>query len=151
MGRDLTEIYLHLIWATWDRLPLITPVIERDIHRLIGSEIVKQKCTVIELNGVEDHVHVLVRFQVTASLPEIIQQAKGVSSREVNRHQTDFTFKWRGTYAAYSVSRWDVEKIANYIRRQKEHHVNGTTKPQLELPNDNPNDVSAQAEQGPQA
>jgi hypothetical protein len=43
-------------------------------------------------------------------------------------------FKWQGSYAALSVSRWDVRKIANYIARQHEHHVQGTALDALELP-----------------
>jgi hypothetical protein len=41
-------------------------------------------------------------------------------------------FKWRPTYAAFSVSRWNTRKIADYIERQKEHHENGTLKMPLE-------------------
>jgi REP element-mobilizing transposase RayT len=31
-------------------------------------------------------------------------------------------FRWQEGYGAFSVSYWDVEKIAQYIKNQKEHH-----------------------------
>jgi hypothetical protein len=44
----------------------------------------------------------------------------------------DFEFKWQGNYGAFTVSRWDVDKIVNYIERQKEHHQLGEFYPEWE-------------------
>jgi len=52
MRRNKLALFLHLVWATWDRLPLITPDIERRLYRNIESEAQKQGCTVLALNTV---------------------------------------------------------------------------------------------------
>ncbi|MCS6962944.1 IS200/IS605 family transposase [Thermoflexus sp.] len=133
MHRDTLAIYIHLIWATWDRLPLITPEIERPLHRVIASEAQKMGCTLLALNSVPDHLHLLVRIPSTVSIAKLVKQLKGVSSRFVNEVlKPDPPFKWQGFYGAFSVSRWDVERIVGYIRRQKEHHAVGTLIPELE-------------------
>lgn len=126
MRRNKLALYAHLVWATWDKLPLITSEIERQLHRNIESEVQKQGCVMLALNGTDDHVHLLVSIPSTITIADLVKQAKGVSSHFVNdelRPARDF--KWQGSYGAFSVSRWDVEKIVQYIKRQKEHHVTG--------------------------
>jgi putative transposase len=126
MRRNKLSLYLHLIWATWERLPIITPEIERRLFRNIESEAQKQGCIVLALNGMPDHVHLLVKIPSTITIADLVKQVKGVSSHFVNEtlRPTQF-FKWQGNYGAFTVSRWDAEKIVGYINRQKEHH--GTT------------------------
>ena len=117
------SLYLHLVWHTWDSLPLITPEIERRLYRNIQSEAQNLGCTVLALNGSADHVHLLVTQPTTLMIAELMQRVKGVSSRFVNHAlESSEPFKWQGGYGAFSVSRWDVEKIVAYIQRQKEHH-----------------------------
>jgi REP element-mobilizing transposase RayT len=124
MRRNKLTLYLHLVWATWDRLPLITEDIERRLYRNIESEAQKQGCTVLALNGTEDHVHLLVSFPTTITIADLVKQVKGVSSHFVNETLQPATqFKWQGSYGAFTVSRWDVGKIIEYIKRQKEHHT----------------------------
>jgi putative transposase len=133
MRRDTLAIYVHLVWATWDRLPLITPAIERPLHRVIASEAQKMGCTLLALNSVPDHLHILVRMPSTVAVAELVKQLKGVSSHFVNDTlKPELPFKWQGFYGAFSVSRWDVEQIVAYIQRQKEHHEVGTLIAELE-------------------
>jgi REP element-mobilizing transposase RayT len=124
MRRNKLAVFLHLVWATWDRVPLITPQVERELHRCIHTEVEQQGCTVLALNGIEDHVHLLVTMPSTVSIAELVKQVKGVSSRLANlelfRHGE---FKWQGSYGAFSISHWDVDKIAAYIKDQKKHHA----------------------------
>jgi putative transposase len=124
MRRNKLRLYLHLVWATWDRLPLVTPEIERRLYRCIESEAKEQKCKVLALNGMPDHVHLVVSFPTTITIADLVKQVKGVSSRFVNEVLTPQThFKWQGSYGAFTVSRWDLDKVVNYVKRQKDHHA----------------------------
>jgi putative transposase len=126
MRRSRAVLFVHLIWRTWDRLPLIRPEIERELFRLLSSEAEGMKCTVVAINGTEDHVHMLIRIPTSRSVAEVVKQMKGVTSHWVNAKQPGpIPFKWQGHYGAFSVSRWDVDKIADYVRKQKEHHAIG--------------------------
>ena len=112
MRRNKLRLYLHLVWATWDRHPLITPEIERPLYRCIQKEAKNKGCTVLALNGVADHVHLLVSFPTTITIAELVKQVKGVSSYFVNQSLKPTTeFKWQGFYGAFTVSRWDVDKV----------------------------------------
>ncbi len=123
MRRNKLALYLHLVWATWDREPLITPEIERRVYRCIAHEALQMGCKVLAINGMPDHVHLVVKIPSTITVANLMKQVKGVSSHFVNEVlQPETHFKWQGYYGAFTVSRWDVDKIVAYVRRQKEHH-----------------------------
>jgi putative transposase len=131
-GIKLT-IHVHLVWATWERAPLITATIERDLYRIIESEAREQGCSVIALNGTCDHTHVLVSIPDTISIEDLVKQLKGVSSRWVNQTtRMEDGFQWESTYGAFTISQRDLREIADYVERQKEHHESGHLIPELE-------------------
>lgn len=126
MSDKCISVYLHLVWATWDRMMWIEPTNERRIYRMIVSATKNLGCTALAINGMPDHIHLLIKLTTTTNIAEIVKRAKGTSSRLINQNTliTDH-FQWGKGYGAFSVSRWDTEKIIHYIRRQKEHHLKG--------------------------
>jgi REP element-mobilizing transposase RayT len=133
MRRNKLALYLHLIWATWDREPLITLEIERQIHRSIASQATNMGCSVLAINGVPDHVHLVVKIPTTITIASLVKQVKGVSSHFVNDMlKPERHFKWQGSYGAFTVSRWDLDKIINYVKHQKEHHRTDELYPEWE-------------------
>jgi REP element-mobilizing transposase RayT len=133
MQRDKIVVFVHLVWTTWDRLPLIALEQERALHDCLASIAQRHGCQIVAINGMPDHVHLLLTLPATVNLSYLVQQLKGVSSHFANDQLGfDGAFKWRGSYAAFSVSRWDVDKVATYIKNQKEHHSNATQIEQLE-------------------
>ncbi|MEH1872333.1 IS200/IS605 family transposase [Nostoc sp.] len=137
MRANFTQLYLHYVWATWDRLPLITPDIQKLAYAVIIKECEKLKCTVIAVGGIEDHVHLLICFPVTISVSELIKQIKGSSSHFITHEVKpgDF-FKWQGSYAAFTVSHDAIDNVANYIRNQATHHEHKSIISLWELPGD---------------
>ncbi len=52
-----------------------------------------------------------------------MKHTKGVSSRFINKYlDIDDFFRWQVGYGAFTVSRWDLPIIVNYVRKQKKHH-----------------------------
>ena len=126
MRRNKLALYIHLVWATWDRQPLIAAELERRLHRNIESQARELGCVVLGLNGTEDHVPLLVSLPTTISIAELVKQVKGVSSRFVNDVlKPKAYFKWQGSYGAFTVSPSDLDRLEKYIQRQKEHHQTG--------------------------
>lgn len=73
MREPFTKLYLHAVWSTWDRLPLITPPTE---PRLYGSIIAKCRelgCLPIRIGGMSDHVHLLVRLHSTTAIATLLK------------------------------------------------------------------------------
>ena len=133
MPDSCTYVYVHFVWATWDRMPLITAKREVAIHACIAGKCREMKCDVGAIGGTEDHEHALIRVYSTVSVALLAQGMKGASSHLVN-HSLDPAafFRWQGTYGAFSVSQNDLEQVGAYIRHQKEHHANDDLRPAWE-------------------
>jgi len=123
MRSNFTQLYLHYIWATWDRLSLITPILKQPIYAAIIAKCKEMKCTCIALGGIEDHVHLLVSIPSTLCIADVAKGVKGSSSHLINHAiQPGEFFKWQGSYGAFTVSSGEVDRVAEYIRNQEVHH-----------------------------
>jgi putative transposase len=133
MPDSCTHVYVHFVWATWNRLPVITSELETAIYACIASNCRELKCEVRAIGGTADHVHSLVRFHSAVSVALLAQGMKGASLHLVN-HILDpaASFHWQGTYGAFSVSQNDLEQVAAYVRHQKQHHTSAEIKPDWE-------------------
>ena len=133
MRDPFTRLYAHLVWATWDRLPLITPEVQPHIYRCIQAEAARMGCRVGAIGGIADHVHVVVRYPPSVSISGLVKQVKGVSSRLVQQEvRLGEFFKWQGSYGAFSLSQRDLEMVRRYVHRQEEHHRTGRLNATLE-------------------
>jgi len=134
MRDALVEIYLHCIWGTWDRLPLICSDNQKEVYSSIIEQCEKFNCSVIALGGMPDHIHLLIRFPATITVADLIKSVKGSTSHLIT-HQVNSQefFKWQGSYAAFSVSKKKILGLKSYIVHQEDHHSNNTLIPELEL------------------
>jgi REP element-mobilizing transposase RayT len=119
------QVYVHLVWATWDRCRVITPRIEAEVRPALLGKAKELLCTTLAIGGIEDHVHQLLAMPATIPLARIAQELKGSSAHHVNARFGDRVLKWQAGYGAFSVSKRDVERVAVYVRRQREHHGSG--------------------------
>ena len=134
MRSNFTQLYLHAVWATWDRLPLITPDIQKNIYSAIIKHCQELRCTMIAVGGVEDHIHLLTGLPPSLSVSNFIKNIKGSSSHLVTHDiKPGEFFKWQGSYGAFSVSHDAIDQVASYIRNQAIHHQQKSTIPTWEL------------------
>jgi len=124
MRAPYTQLYLHLVWATWDRLPLITEAIEPRLCAAIAQKCRELKCVPLAIGGIADHVHLLVRLHTTVAVSTLAKEVKSSSSHLVTHEITPGEFfKWQGAYGAFTLRKEDVPGVQSYIERQKEHHA----------------------------
>ena len=74
-----------MVWATWDRAPLIKPVVRDRIYPMIQRQADDLGAHVIAIGGIEDHVHALARFPSTLAIAELVRRMKGGSSYLVSQ------------------------------------------------------------------
>ena len=133
MSHSISSIWVHAIWATKERQPLIHPEIEKKIHNYIRKQIEESDCSVKTINGMPDHVHVLFLLNPKRPLVDIIRNVKGNTSHWINQNNiTSLKFSWQTGYAAYSVSESVKEKVFWYIKNQKKHHHSKTLEEEYE-------------------
>jgi len=129
------ELYLHFIWSTWDRHPWIDAAIQPQLHAVVASVARKQGCSFVEVGGVSEHVHVLVRASPTSAPSDLVRHLKGVSSHVAHAELgVDSSYTWSEGYALFSVDPTDVDSLAAYILDQPRRHSTNTYDPRRELP-----------------
>jgi putative transposase len=89
MRTSKAEVFLHFVWTTKMREPLILSVLEQELYRIIQSQVRKLGCDTIALNGTEDHVHLLIKYGRNVTLGRLMNQVKGVSSAFMNDRLRD--------------------------------------------------------------
>jgi putative transposase len=124
MPQSLSAVYVHLVFSTKNRRPLLRDKASREtLHAFLGGISKRLDCPPILIGGAEDHVHVLARFGRTVTQAEWVKELKRVSSAWLKERGQQFaSFQWQGGYAAFSVSQSNLERVKQYIARQEEHH-----------------------------
>ncbi len=127
MPHSFNKIWIHAVWSTKERMPLIDSKVEYKIHLFLYEQLRDQGCPVRIINGMPDHIHCLFLLNPQKSIAEVIKQIKGSSSHYINQNNLIVDkFAWQTGYAAYSVSESVVEKVFQYIENQKAHHQKKT-------------------------
>ena len=124
MSDSYTNLLYHIVFSTKDRRPLITPEYEPRLYEYIGGTIRGLGGISLELNGTEDHVHLLAKLRPDRALSDVLRKLKANATgwmHDVFPAVKDFS--WQRGYGAFTVSQSNVEEVRNYLRRQKEHHA----------------------------
>ncbi len=124
MRASYSRIYIHLIWATWDRFDLIDDKLEPILYSYIAKKCGQQNGLLLQIGGTSNHIHLLVKLLPATNIGHFVKTIKGSSSHYIAQiFRPDSFFKWQGGYAAISVSPSHLSKISRYIAAQKEHHL----------------------------
>jgi REP element-mobilizing transposase RayT len=127
MSHSYNKIWIHAIYSTKNRFPLINPAVEKQIHEHMREQLIENGCPVRIINGMPDHVHLLFLQNPKTAITDIIKQVKGNTSHWINEQNLiQDKFSWQTGYAAYSVSESQLERVFQYIKNQKEHHLKKT-------------------------
>lgn len=123
MGQSLVKNYVHIVFSTKYRKPLIRPEIEDELYSYLGGICNKLECHVIKVGGYTDHIHILCMLSKKITLMKLMEELKAHSSKWIKTKGEQYSnFYWQNGYGAFSVKPSDVEIVKNYIANQKEHH-----------------------------
>jgi REP element-mobilizing transposase RayT len=133
MPHSFNKIWIHAIWSTKERIPLIHSMVEHKIHLFIADQLKELGCPVRIINGMPDHMHCLFLLNPQKSISEVIKQIKGSSSHYINQNKLmSDKFAWQTGYAAYSVSESGIDRVIDYLNNQKQHHQKKTFQQEYE-------------------
>ncbi len=118
-----SRCWLHLTWATKDRLRLITPEIGKKLSKHL-SEYSQSKQIYMRINAVQpEHVHALIDLPTSQTIEGVVKLLKGESSHWINESDLlKVKFAWGRGYGAFSVSHSHLKRVSDYIANQEEHH-----------------------------
>ena len=130
MGHSKLEYYLHLVWSTSQREPLLVGDTEVLIYACIRAEAQRMNCAVLALGGLADHVHLVVEPPGMLAPSALAQQIKGASSRFAN--SKGIAFRWQGGFSGFSLSRPHLKAAIPYVLNQQRRHADNDLWPDWE-------------------
>ncbi len=134
MAESILQVYVHLVFSTAGRVHLLD--VKETKERLFGymmGVMKKLEAPVLAIGGGEEHVHILHRMPKKLNYEELTSRLKANSSRFAKTMGERYAnFGWNRGYAGFSVSRWDIDQISGYIRKQERHHNTEIYKAELE-------------------
>lgn len=118
-----TSSIFHIVINTYRRKMTIPDLTSVYLYKYIYGIILSRKCKLYRINGVGNHIHMLVELSPTIALSDLVRDIKQGSSKWA-KHQTYFPdFEgWGKEYGAFSCSSRFKNAIIEYIKNQREHH-----------------------------
>jgi REP element-mobilizing transposase RayT len=121
MPQSLAKVYVHCVFSTKNRLPLIHENIRLELHSYFIGTLSNLGSYVEEVYANSDHAHILCTLPRTITLAELVSKVKTSSTKWIKRQGIN-NFSWQKGYGVFSVSSSQLEIVKNYIKRQPEHH-----------------------------
>jgi REP element-mobilizing transposase RayT len=77
----------------------------------------------IIINGMSDHVHILVGLRPDKCISDLVKEVKRSSTNYINdRNLMRGKFAWQEGYGAFAHSNSNLPRVINYIQNQEIHH-----------------------------
>ena len=123
MSQSLVKNYVHLVFSTKYRQPLITATVEDELYAYLGGTCKSLECHPIKVGGYRDHVHILCMLSKKIALMKLLEEVKSHSSKWIKTKEKGLeNFYWQNGYGAFSVNPAEIDVVIKYIANQKEHH-----------------------------
>jgi len=119
------RLYLHVVWATRDRTPIIDAGLAAFVCRFLRAVARQERAHILEIGMVRTHVHLLVRVHPTTALPRLLQRWKGGSAviAGKERHSTTgHDLRWAKGYSISTVGPRQLGAVREYLRCQPQRH-----------------------------
>ncbi|HLN52247.1 MAG TPA: IS200/IS605 family transposase [Lentimicrobium sp.] len=124
MGQSLVKNYLHIVFSTKNRKPIISPDVQLQLHNYLGGICNNLDCQVIIVGGYNNHIHILCMLSKKIALVKLIEELKSHSSKWMkSKGEENRNFYWQDGYGAFSVNPSEIDRVINYIANQYEHHT----------------------------
>ncbi len=123
MSQSLSQLYVHLVFSTKDREPLLRPDVRLALHGYMAGIFDEIGSHALKIGSSVDHVHSLFSLSKNLALCDAVESVKTGSSRWLKTQGRRFrNFHWQAGYSGFSVSQSEVSRVVKYIENQAEHH-----------------------------
>ena len=119
-----TKLIYHIIFRTKYSEPSICFENEEHLYRCIWHFVNEKKCVLHRVNGMPDHIHLLVELPATYAVSVFVRELKNTTHKFIDDHKQLFPtfYAWSVGYCALTYSNNEKQKIIEYIKNQKIHH-----------------------------
>lgn len=124
MSSTFSQLYIQIVFAVKGRESLIQASWEADLYKYISGIIKNKEQKLIAINGMADHIHILIGMKPTCVLSDLVREIKKSSNEFIkSKGFVKGKFSWQDGYGAFSYSHSSLDNVVTYIKNQKEHHL----------------------------
>ena len=129
MANTFTQIYIQIVFSTYQRQNMIRNEIKDDIYKYITGIVQNKHHKLIVINGMSDHIHIFIGMKPNESISDLVRDIKKDSSRFINSNGwIRGKFKWQEGFGAFSYGHSQIDSVIQYIQNQETHHKKLTFK-----------------------
>ena len=129
MANTFSQIYIQTVFAVSNRESLIKPEFKEELYKYITGIVRNQGQKLISINGMPDHVHILIGLKPAMALADLVREIKANSTNFINENKwVRGRFNWQEGYGAFSYGHSQLDTIIRYIENQEKHHSRGSFK-----------------------
>lgn len=124
-----SQLYIHLVFSPKNREALLTNSYRKKLYPYIGKTISNLGNKPIIINGMSDHLHLLLGLNPKNSISDLVRDLKRSSSLWINQQKWfRASFALQDGYGAFSYGRSQLNNVYTYIKKQEEHHAKSSFK-----------------------
>jgi putative transposase len=118
-------LHAHLVFVTKYRRNVLTDVAHETLRPIFKKVCEDFDASLVESNGEDDHVHLLVEYPPKVALSTLVNSLKGVSSRRLRQQHPDMAGRyykgvlWSPSYFAVSAGGAPLTMIRQYVENQR--------------------------------
>jgi putative transposase len=123
MKNTYSELYLHFIFASKVTSLIQDGEMKNDLYKYMTGIIKNRGQKLLIINGMPDHVHILVNVQPDLLISDFVREVKEHSTKFINKkYQLKEKFYWQTGYGCVSFSKRDIPKMIAYVEDQAGYH-----------------------------
>ena len=123
MPNSYRKILLHIVFAVKNRDALLHKSWRGKVFEYIAGTIKQRGHFSLAVNGVENHIHILVDYKGHELIEDLVREIKKASTKFIKENKlSKYAFNWQSGYAAFSVGYSQLDTVIKYILRQEQHH-----------------------------
>ena len=127
MANTYTQVHIQFVFAFKYRYGAIDLAWREELYKYITGIVQNNNHKLIAINGMPDHIHILIGVRPIQSISELVQLIKTNSSKWINEKQfVKGKFEWQEGYGAFSYGKSQVNDVIEYIKNQQIHHSKKT-------------------------
>lgn len=133
-SQNKVYLFIHVICCIKNKEALLTKPVRTVLFAHIKKHGEENGIKALTVNGVEDHVHLLIQMMPAQNLSQIMKSIRTESAEWINESKfMKAWFEWEDDFAALSVSPSTVKQTRDFIEKQEEHHKTKTLESELEV------------------
>jgi putative transposase len=122
-----SQIYIQLVFAVKGSQNFIKASWEDELYKYITGIVQNKGQKMLAINGMPDHIHILVGMKPNCNLSDLVREIKKSSNTFIKEKKfTNYKFEWQSGFGAFSYSHTALGNVIKYITQQKEHHKKRT-------------------------